>query len=101
MTWVVPERERLNHFFINACMQYAEICLGESDIESTLDLCQRVFANDPYLEKAHRLAMLAYAASGNQAAIVRQFHQLKHELKTGLNAKPSETVDLQYAHTIV
>ena len=96
-TWVIPEREYLHRAFINACFQFAEISLGEGDIESTLDLCRRIFADDPYLEKAHRLAMLAYAATGNRAAIFHQFHQLQLGLRTEFNANPSPETEELYS----
>jgi LuxR family maltose regulon positive regulatory protein len=94
-TWVLPERERLHRNYINAILKLAEIYLGISEYGETLKCCQHVLDEDACCEEAHRLAMRAYAAKGNQAEINRQFERCHQVLLEEIGVPPSsQTVTL-------
>jgi LuxR family maltose regulon positive regulatory protein len=95
-TWVWPEREHLWQSFISATLDLARLHLDAGQTQQTLEYCQRILNKDPCLEEAHRLAMRAYAAKGNQAAIVRQYDRCKKALLDEVNAKPSRQTQLLF-----
>jgi LuxR family maltose regulon positive regulatory protein len=82
--WVVPERERLWQAYVQAVLELAELCLETSKYETVLEYCRRVLAQDACLEEAHCLAMRAYAATGNQAALARQFERCRQAMQEEL-----------------
>jgi DNA-binding SARP family transcriptional activator len=88
-TWVLPERERLCHTYVEATLKLAEFCLETSESETALAYCRNVLAEDPSLEGAHCLAMRAHAAIGNRAAIARQFELCRQALLQEIDASPS------------
>jgi two-component SAPR family response regulator len=88
-TWVLPERERLCHAYVEATLKLAEFCLETSESEMALTYCQSVLVEDPSLEEAHCLAMRAHAAIGNRAAIARQFEHCRQALLQEVDAPPS------------
>jgi DNA-binding SARP family transcriptional activator len=92
-TWVWLERERLRQAYLEAVLKLAGLHLGIGEYRMVLDYCRQALANDPCLEEAHRLAMRAYAAMGNRAAIARQFERCRHALLNEANASPSSQTE--------
>jgi two-component SAPR family response regulator len=87
--WVWWERERLARAYVEATLKLAEYHLESKEYRKTLDYCQRILAQDPYLEEAHRFAMRAHAGMGNRAGVVRQFQLCRQVLLDEINAPPS------------
>jgi ATP/maltotriose-dependent transcriptional regulator MalT/DNA-binding SARP family transcriptional activator len=93
--WAWWERERFGRAYIDTILKLAEFHLVAQEYHKSLDYSQRVLAEDPYLEEAHRLAMRAYAAMGNRAGVARQFERCRQILMEEINAPPSpQTTDL-------
>lgn len=88
-TWVWPERERLWQAYVEAILKLAEFYLETGKYEMTLEYCRRALVKDPSLEAIHRLAMRAYAAMGNRAAVARQFERCQQTLLEEINVPPS------------
>lgn len=84
--WVELERERLWQAYEQAVLELAKLCLEACDYDAVLGCCQRVLAQDPCLEEAYCLAMHAYAAMGNQAAVARQFERCRQAMQEELDA---------------
>ena len=95
-TWVWPERERLWRACVDALLKLARFHLEAGENETTLAYCQRVLAQDPCLEEAHRLALRAWAATGNRAAVNRQFERCRQALLEEVNAPPSPQTEALY-----
>ena len=94
-SWVSPERERLGRMYEEAILELAHLHLEGGEYLETLEYCQRVLAEDPCLEEAHRLMMRAYAARGNQAEVTRQYDRCRKALLEEVGAQPSsQTVSL-------
>lgn len=88
-TWVWPERERLWQAYVEAVLRLAEIYLETGEHEAALEYCLRILAEDPSLEAAHGLAMRAYAAMGDRAAVARQFERCEQVLLEEIGIPPS------------
>jgi ATP/maltotriose-dependent transcriptional regulator MalT/DNA-binding SARP family transcriptional activator len=87
--WVLSERERLCRDYINAVLDLAEIYLGIQKYEKTVEYCQYALNKDACNEGAHRLAMRAYAANGNQVEVIRQFERCHRALREEIDVSPS------------
>ncbi len=94
--WVWAKREQLRDAYLGATLKLASLYLESEKYDLALDYCQRALTSDPCLEEAHRLAMRAYAATGNQAAIARQFERCRQALLKEVNAHPSSQTQMLY-----
>ena len=63
-------------------------------------LSQRAIEIEPWSETAHRSAMIAYAAMGDKAGMVRQFDKCKKLLLNDLGVTPSSQTENLY-HTLM
>jgi ATP/maltotriose-dependent transcriptional regulator MalT/two-component SAPR family response regulator len=88
-TWVVSERERLQHIFIDSVTNLIELHLTARRYDQALEYCQRALEGDACLEAAHRYAMQAHAALGNRAAVQRQYEQCRRSLSEEMDITPS------------
>jgi two-component SAPR family response regulator len=94
--WIWAKREQLRDAYLGATLKLASLYLESEKYDLALDYCQRALASDPCLEEAHRLAMRVYAATGNQAAIARQFERCRQALLKEVNAHPSSQTQTLY-----
>jgi LuxR family maltose regulon positive regulatory protein len=88
-TWLLVERERLAKTYKDAMVRLIERHLDMGEYTLALDFCQELLSSDPCLEEAHRLAMRAHAATGNKAAVVRQYERCQQSLLKEVNLPPS------------
>jgi DNA-binding SARP family transcriptional activator len=95
-TWAEPERERLRQGYVEAMLALARLHLERGDASTTLAHCQKLLQDDGCLEDAHRLAMRAYAALGNRAAVTRQFERCRQALLEEIDAPPSPQTEQLY-----
>jgi DNA-binding SARP family transcriptional activator len=94
-TWVVPLREGYRQKYVAAVLELANLLLEAGEAGSALEYAQRILAEDRCLEEAHRLAMLAYAAKGDRAGVIRQFERCCEDLNEEMNIEPSaQTIQL-------
>ena len=93
--WVLPERERLQHVFIEAALALAELYLDTRQYKVALETCQRILVQDPFIEEAYGLSMRAHAATGNLAAATRRYERCRQVLSKEAHVPLSpETVAL-------
>ena len=95
-TWVLAERERLWQIQEDAYLTLVRLYLESGDNNTTLEFCQRILREDRCLEEGHRLAMRAYAALGNRAAVKRQYEDCCWALRQEVEAEPSPQTQLLY-----
>jgi LuxR family transcriptional regulator, maltose regulon positive regulatory protein len=96
-TWVWAERERIQQSFVEMMLALAQLQFEAEDYQAALESCQRLLADDPCLEDAHRLSMRIHAANGNQAGVARQFAQCRRALEEEIDALPSLQTEELYA----
>jgi LuxR family transcriptional regulator, maltose regulon positive regulatory protein len=94
--WIWAEREHLHRVFTDTILTLAELQLAADDYRAALQSCQRALADDPCLEEAHRLAMRAYAALGNRAAVARQYAVCQQALRDEIDVPPSPQTEELY-----
>jgi LuxR family maltose regulon positive regulatory protein len=92
----VAERERLWQIQVDAYISLVWLCLESGDYHTALEYAHRVLKEDRCQEEAHRLAMRAYAAIGNRAAIKRQYDDCCWALRQDVDSEPSLQTQLLY-----
>jgi LuxR family transcriptional regulator, maltose regulon positive regulatory protein len=93
--WAIADRQRYYQLYLDALMHLAVIYMERKAYKSALSYCSQALTEDGCLEEAHRLAMRIHAATGNRAAIVRQYERCCLVLNKEINVPPSQqTQDL-------
>jgi ATP/maltotriose-dependent transcriptional regulator MalT/DNA-binding SARP family transcriptional activator len=95
-TWVLAERERLWQLQVEAFIALVWLCLESGDYSTALEYAHRILREDRCQEEAHRLAMRAYAALGNRAAIKKQYDDCYWALQQDVDSEPSLQTQLLY-----
>ena len=94
--WANSERDRLDHAYISALEELAQLYLDTNQLERCLSVCQLVLERDRYQEVIYRTEMRAYAAIGDRASIARCYQACRAALMEGLGLSPSEETELIY-----
>jgi LuxR family maltose regulon positive regulatory protein len=95
-TWVLTERERLWQMQLDAFLTLVWLSLESGEFSTALEYARKVLREDRCQEEAHRLAMRAYAAIGNRAAIKRQYDECCWALRQDVDSEPSLQTQLLY-----
>lgn len=88
--WAITERQRYYQMYLDALMRLANMYMERKAYKTALRYCYQALTEDACLEDAHRLAMRIHAATGNRAAIVRQYDRCRVALIKEINAPPSQ-----------
>ncbi len=93
--WPTLERERLRGRFLAALEELADLHADQGDLRQAVALYQRLLAEAPYQESAHRGLMACYSRLGDRAGAIRQYHRCVELLREELGLSPmSETEEL-------
>ena len=93
--WVLLEREHARQQFLTALRQLLQVCQHEGDWPSVIRYALIVLEHDPFQEVGHRALMMAYAASGDRSAAIRQYQQCVQLMRDELDTDPlPETIQL-------
>jgi ATP/maltotriose-dependent transcriptional regulator MalT len=87
--WAMTDRQRHYQMYLDALMRLANLYMERRAYKTALRYCYQALSEDACLEDAHRLAMRIHAATGNRAAIVRQYERCRVALIEEINAPPS------------
>jgi pimeloyl-ACP methyl ester carboxylesterase/DNA-binding SARP family transcriptional activator len=74
---------------LQATCDLAETCLALSDPMLAAELAERVLAQDPLFERAHRIAILAHYALGDGARALRTYERCRVTLLEELGTTPA------------
>lgn len=88
--WAITDRQRYHQMYLDALMHLANIYMERKAFKTALRYTYQALSEDACLEDAHRLAMRIHAATGNRAAIVRQYERCRAALTREINAPPSQ-----------
>jgi LuxR family maltose regulon positive regulatory protein len=94
--WAWLQREQLAQAYMEAVLTLARLHLEAKEYGVALEYCRRALAEDSCQEEAHRLAMRVHAATGNRAAVVRQFERCRQALLNEVNVPPSSQTTSLY-----
>ncbi|WP_041832291.1 bacterial transcriptional activator domain-containing protein [Actinoplanes sp. N902-109] len=93
--WAAPRRERLRLQHLDALDRLAQLHLDAGRCARAADLAQRLLAEDPCREHAHRLLMRCHSRRGLPHLALLQFRSCVRTLNRELRVEPApETVAL-------
>jgi DNA-binding SARP family transcriptional activator len=93
--WVAAARERWRTIRRDALAQIAARLETEGHIALALQYAERLVADDPLLEHAHRRLMRLHYLRGDRAAALAAFERCRQSLKRGIASPPAkETLEL-------
>ncbi|MEA3325836.1 MAG: tetratricopeptide repeat protein [Chloroflexota bacterium] len=87
--WAMIDRQTYYRMYLDAVMHLATMYMTSKAYKKALRYSYQALSEDACLEDAHRLAMRIHAATGNRAAIVRQYERCRAALTKEINAPPS------------
>jgi LuxR family maltose regulon positive regulatory protein len=96
--WIEPMREQLHRSYVQAALRLITHYVDMAQYAQALTCCQQLLEQDECLEEGHRLAMRAYGALGDQAAVARQYQRCVDVLQQNLGVLPSKQTQALYAH---
>lgn len=85
---ILIERERMRALYLDASFQLAFVYAQYGEWKETLDISRALCAVEPLREDAQRLLIEAYAACGNRALAIQQYHELESLLSRELAVRP-------------
>ncbi len=88
--WAITDRQKYHQMYMDSLMHLAFLYMEKKSHKTALRYCYQALTEDACLEDAHRLAMRIHAATGNRAAIVRQYEHCQAALTKEINAPPSQ-----------
>ena len=94
--WVAGEREKLASEYQSALLALALIRSQQGDNAAAIGLFRQVLQRQPYHERAWQGLMSAQANSGNRAAAMESFQQLRRLLRDDLGVDPSAGMQTAY-----
>jgi predicted ATPase len=86
--WVLHERERLAHRFLEALEQLILLREQRRDYDGAIGCARRLLQHDPLHEPAYRQLMRLHALNGERAAALRVYHTCVTVLKRELGVPP-------------
>jgi two-component SAPR family response regulator len=86
--WLLPERRRLSHVYLEALRSLADHHFVHSRFTHSLELLQRALRVDELHEDLHCQVMRVFAALGDRAGLVRQYNELRELLNRELGMEP-------------
>jgi len=84
---------------VQATRDLAETCLALADFGAALARCEEALLLDPVLERAHRIAMLAHYAAGDEERALRAYERCRAVLLEALGTTP--TPETAAAHAAI
>ncbi len=99
-TWVILDREHTQQTFLEAALHLTELLLKRTDVNGTLEVCQRALELDPASEPFHQMAMRAHATRGDRAAIARQYQACRQASESLFSLPPAEETEKLYRQLI-
>lgn len=90
--WILIERQRLQNAYLLALRHLSALHEQEQDYETALDYARRALAVDSLQEETHEDVLRILLATGQTAAAMRHYQELKATLARELGAEPSSKV---------
>ena len=89
--WATGRREDLRASYVGLLLTLANLRQERGESAAAVDALQRVVASEPAHEEAHVALMRLHAAAGRRHLALRQYQQLRDNLRRELDVDPSWT----------
>jgi DNA-binding SARP family transcriptional activator len=98
--WVISERERLYHLYLNGLQHLMLYYRQNNQHEKSLECGRKILQYDPLQEAVHREMMALYAEIGQRALAIRQYEICRTSLTSELHIQPMDETQALYAHLL-
>jgi DNA-binding SARP family transcriptional activator/Flp pilus assembly protein TadD len=98
--WCSLERERLRERRLDALQALAGLHVGRGHLQRAVKEYERLVAQDPYREPAHRELMRCHYRLGNRVAAVKQYQSCIQILREDLGLSPTAETEELYLQII-
>jgi SARP family transcriptional regulator, regulator of embCAB operon len=90
--WIEEERRSLRELHVRALEAHGASCfgVGGTELPAAERVARRLVQQEPFREAGHRLLMESLAATGNPAAALRVYEDLRVRLREELGVAPSD-----------
>jgi DNA-binding SARP family transcriptional activator len=93
--WALLEREQARQQFLNTLRDLVLVAQGSANWGELIRHAHLLLKYDPLQETAHQALMMAYSATGDRSAAIRQYQQCVRLLRDELGVEPlDETIRL-------
>lgn len=87
--WLTLQRQKVEYQALDLLIRLAEMEMRSGNMKEAMASALRAIAVNNLREDAHRIAMRAIAATGNNALALKHYDKLCHDLRQQLNVEPS------------
>ncbi|RME49340.1 MAG: 6-hydroxy-D-nicotine oxidase, partial [Chloroflexi bacterium] len=94
--WILPERERLSHMFIQAMERLIQLLESRREYATAIRYARRLLRYDPLHEATYRRLMRLHALNGDRARALRVYHTCVTVLQRELAVEPSPATHEAY-----
>ena len=94
--WCVLRRDELQHAYLDACCQLAQITWRHEQFDESAAYWQKALSVDNCLEEAHYGLMRYYLRQGKRGLALRQYQRCAEILQRELNVEPGATIQNLY-----
>ncbi len=98
--WASLTREYVRNTYLNLADRLSEYYMRYGEVETAIELSQRILTRDNCHEQAHCRLMRCYSLQGLRSLAVRQYQLCVQTLKTELDMQPSLTTQTLYQKII-
>ncbi|MBA2396045.1 MAG: AAA family ATPase [Ktedonobacteraceae bacterium] len=94
--WIVPERERLCHLFLQVAERLIALLEQERDYTTAIEIAHKLLRHDPLHEETYCQLMRLLAVHGDREEALRVYNTCVTSLERRLGVKPSEATQETY-----
>lgn len=95
-TWAAEERERMATLFLETADRLADELIQNERYTESIELSQRILAQDNCWERAYRHLMVAYDQLGDRGQVGRTYQKCVQTLRDELDVTPSSETEILY-----
>lgn len=94
--WILPERQRLRHLFIETLEKLIWLTEDRRQLAQAIHYAQQILHYDPLHEETYRRLMRLYAVSGDRVSAIRTYHTCLTFLQQELDVEPGPQIQQAY-----
>ncbi|GMQ56687.1 response regulator [Vallitalea sediminicola] len=95
-SWVVHERERLSHIYMNTLKKIADYYNQQSEYNKALYYLKKITEKDPYNEEIHEIVLDTYLQKKDFKSFLEYYNQLVSDFKKELDIELNNSIQKKF-----